>query len=159
MNRTGPDAAPFLDEDLVVLESFAARAAIALENAQLYEQNRRQVEELSVLLELSRAVTGQLDRAALLGAIRIQAGRILDATNMAIVLRDEERGDLEVVLRVVDGVADMRTPLRYPSRTVGLMSAVLETGQAVRSDDDIAECARRGVAPVGTFPEAQHWLG
>src|SRR3989442_8081911 len=78
---------------------------------------------------------------------------------MAIVLRDEERGDLEVVLRVVDGVADMRTPLRYPSRTVGLMSAVLETGQAVRSDDYIAECARRGVTPVGTFPETRHWLG
>jgi len=39
------------------------------------------------------------------------------------------------------------------------MSAVLETGQAVRSDDYIAECARRGVTPVGTFPETRHWLG
>jgi len=149
----------FSEAEVRLLQAFGDQAALALENAQLYEQNRRQVEELSVLLELSRAVTGQLDRVALLGAIRIQAGRILDATNMAIVLRDEERGDLEVVLRVVDGVADMRTPLRYPSRTVGLMSAVLETGQAVRSDDYIAECARRGVAPVGTFPETRHWLG
>ena len=159
MNRAGADAAPFSDDDLAVLGSFAARAAIALENARLYEQNRRQVEELSVLLELSRAVTGQLDRAALLEAIRVQVGRVLDAENMAIVLRDEERGDLEVMLRTLDGVVDMRAPVRYPTRSVGLMSVVLETGEPVRTDDYAAECARWHVEPVRTFPGVRHWLG
>src|SRR4029453_733360 len=130
MNRAGADAVPFSDDDLAVLESFAARAAIALENARLYEQNRRQVEELSGLLELSRTVTGQLDRATLLEAIRAQVGRVLDADNMAIVLHDDERGDLEVVLRTLDGAIDMRAPIRYPSRSVGLMSVVLELGEA-----------------------------
>src|SRR5207245_11038670 len=104
----------FSEAEVRLLQAFGDQAALALENAQLYEQNRRQVEELSVLLELSRAVTGQLDRVALLGAIRIQAGRILDAPNMAIVLRDEERGALEVVPRVAAGVAYMRAPLRSP---------------------------------------------
>jgi len=159
MNRAGPDAAPFSDDDLAVLESFAARAAIALENARLYEENRRQVEELSVLLELSRAVTGQLDRATLLEAIRTQVGRILDAANMAIVLRDAGRGDLEVVLRTVDGIRDMRAPIRYPGRSVGLMSIVLETGEPVRTDDYAAECARWHVDPVTTFSGVRHWLG
>jgi len=158
MNRTSPAAAPFLDEDLAVLESFAARAAIALENARLYAQNRQQVEELSVLYELSRAVTGQLDRATLLEAIRAQVARILDAANMAIVLLDDERRDLEVVLRTVDGARDMRTPLRYPSHA-GLMSVVLVTGEAVLTEDYIAECARRGVEPVATFAHPRHWLG
>ena len=159
MNRIGPAAAPFLDEDLAVLESFAARAAIALENARLYAQNRRQVEELSVLYELSRAVTGQLDRATLLEAIRAQVARILDAANMAIVLLDDERRDLEVVLRTVDGARDMRMPLRYPSHAVGLMSVVLVTGEAVLTEDYIAECSRRGVEPVATFAHPRHWLG
>jgi GAF domain-containing protein len=159
MNRAGADAAPFSDDDLAILESFAARAAIALENARLYEQNRRQVEELSVLLELSRAVTGQLDRTALLEAIHTQVGRVLDAGNMAIVLRDDERGDLGVVLRTLDGVRDMRSPLRYPSRLVGLMSVVLETGKPVRTDDYVAECARWHVEPVTTFAGVRHWLG
>ncbi|MGH7303051.1 MAG: ATP-binding protein, partial [Candidatus Rokuibacteriota bacterium] len=63
-----------------------------------------------------------------------------------------------VVLRVVDGVLDTRTPLRYP-RTVGLMSVVLETGRALRTDDYHAECARCGVTPIETFAEARHWLG
>src|SRR5262249_59385095 len=158
MNRPGPDAAPFTHDDLAVLESFAARAAIALENARLYEENRRQVEELSVLLELSRAVTGQLDRTALLEAIHTQVARILDANNMAIVMRDDERGDLEVVLRTVDGVRDMRSPLRYPSRSVGLMSVVLETGEPVRTDDYAAEGARWRVETVTAFTGVRHWL-
>src|SRR5215510_3381420 len=149
----------FSDAEATLVQAFGDQAALALENAQLYEQNRRQVDELSVLLELSRAVTGQLDRTALLDAIRTQVVRILDAANMAVVLRDDEHGDLEVVLRVVDGAVDMRAPLRYSSRTVGLMSVVLETGQALRTDDYRAECARRGVAPIDTFPGAQHWLG
>ena len=149
----------FSGAEATLLQAFGDQAALALENAQLYAQNRRQVDELSVLLELSRAVTGQLDRAALLRAIHSQVARILDAANMALVLRDEERGDLEVVLRVVNGVPDMREPLRYPARTVGLMSTVLETGEAVRTDDYHAECVRRGVTPVDTFPDAQHWLG
>ena len=148
----------FADDETRLAEAFADQAALALENAQLYEQNSRQVDELSVLLELSRAVTGQLDRTALLSAIHSQVLRVLDASNMAIVLRDEERGDLEVVLRVVDGVPDIRTPLRHPART-GLMSAVLETGEAIRTDDYDAECARRGVTPLATVPEAKHWLG
>jgi GAF domain-containing protein len=149
----------FSDAEVTLLQTFGDQAALALENAQLYDENRRQVEELSVLLELSRAVTGQLDRSALLEAIRVQSGRILDAANMAIVLRDEERGDLEVVLRVVDGATDMRAPLRYPARSVGLMSTVLETGQALRADDYYTECARRGLTPVDTFPGARAWLG
>src|SRR3989442_12081868 len=42
---------------------------------------------------------------------------------------------------------------------MGLMSSVLETGEAIRTDDYLAECARRGVEPVATFTRPQHWLG
>jgi GAF domain-containing protein/CheY-like chemotaxis protein len=148
----------FSEAEVGLLQAFGDQAALALENAHLYAQNRQQVEELSVLYELSRAVTGQLDRATLLEAIRAQVARILDAANMAIVLLDDERRDLEVVLRTVDGARDMRTPLRYPSRA-GLMSVVLVTGEAVLTEDYIGECARRGVEPVATFAHPRHWLG
>src|SRR5262249_60789194 len=84
----------FPDAEATLVQAFGDQAALALEKAQLYEQNRRQVDELSVLLELSRAVTGQLDRTALLDAIRTQVVRILDAANMAVVLRDDEHADL-----------------------------------------------------------------
>lgn len=109
--------------------------------------------------ELSQAVTGQLDRAALVDAIHAQVARVLDARNMVIVLRDQDRGEFEVALRVVDGVPDMRPPLRYPARSVGLMSAVFDTGRAVRTDDYVGERARRGVEVVTTSAQLRHWLG
>src|SRR5438552_4666619 len=97
------------------MEAIANQAAAAIANVRLFEENRRQVEELSVLYELSRAVTGQLDRDALLDAMAAQMARVVDARQMIVMLIDESQSDLEVVLRIVDGVrhpADGRYPVR-----------------------------------------------
>src|SRR4029453_4766000 len=50
----------FSSSDLALVEAIATQAGVAIENARLFDENRRRVEELSVLHELSRAVTGQL---------------------------------------------------------------------------------------------------
>jgi GAF domain-containing protein/CheY-like chemotaxis protein len=149
----------FSPGEIALMEAIANQAGVAIENARLFEENRRQVGELSVLHELSRAVTGQLDRAALVDAIRAQVARVLDARNMLIALRDEDRGDFEVILRVVDGALEMRPPLRYPPRSVGLMSVVFETGRPMRTDDYLAECARSGVEPAPGAVPLRYWLG
>ncbi len=147
----------FSTEELALIEAIAAQAGAALENARLFEQNRRQVEELTVLHELSRAVTGQLDEAALLEAIRLQLPRVLAVDKLVVLLADEKTDELEVVLRVQDGQPDATGPRRY-ARTVGLASVVLETGRPLRTADYPGECARRGIArpPVAGPP---HWLG
>ena len=76
MNRLGDKARAFSGDDVERLKSFAAQAAIALENARLFAENRRQVETLSVLHELSRAVTGELERTALVEAIGREVARV-----------------------------------------------------------------------------------
>jgi signal transduction histidine kinase/ActR/RegA family two-component response regulator len=144
--------------DLDLMEAIANQAAIAIANARLFEENRRQVEELSVLHELSRAVTGQLDRTALIEAVAAQVGRVLDARQMVMMLINEERRELEVVFRIADGVLQP-TAERYPLRSVGLQSVVLETGRPLRSDDYLAECARHGVQPVARSAALRYWLG
>jgi len=144
--------------DIDLMEAIANQAAIAIANARLFEENRRQVEELSVLHELSRAVTGQLDRAALIDAVAAQVGRVLDARQMVVMLIDDARHDLEVVFRIADGVRQV-TNERYPQRSVGLQSVVLETGRPLRTDDYLAECARHGVQPVARSTSLRFWLG
>src|SRR6185436_3994671 len=124
----------FSASDLALIEAIATQAGVAIENARLFDENRRRVEELSVLHELSRAVTGQLDRAALLESLRGQLARVVDVSNMVVVLRD--------------GQVDPSEPRRYPASGIGLMAPVLESGRALRTDDYGAECARRGVRPV-----------
>src|SRR5262249_23573815 len=102
-----------------LMEAIANQAAIAISNVGLFEENRRQVEELSVLYELSRAVTGQLDRAALLDTVATQMARVLDARQMIAMLIDPQQSEFEVVFRIADGV---RQPAqeRYPLHGVGL---------------------------------------
>ncbi|MGH7355906.1 MAG: GAF domain-containing protein [Candidatus Rokuibacteriota bacterium] len=154
--RTGR---PFPPAEISLAEGVAAQVGLAIESAGLFEENRRRVEELSVLHDLSRAVTGQLDRAAVIEAIRSHVARVLDARNMVMILRDVERGDLEVALRIRDGAEDREPPLRYPAGTTGLMTRVLESGQPVRTDDYLGDCARLGVIPVPASAELRHWLG
>src|SRR3989441_67528 len=149
----------FSASELALMEVIANQAGVAIDNARLFEENRRQVEELAVLHELSRAVTGQLEPAALIDAIHARVARVLDVSNMVIALHDEERHELEIVLRIVDGVPDARPPLRYPDRASGLMSVVRKTGRAIRTDNYEAECTRLGVEPIRTSAALGHWLG
>jgi GAF domain-containing protein len=145
--------------ELALLEAIANQAGIAIENARLFEENRRRVEELSVLHELSRAVTGELDRAALLEALRGQLGRVVDTRNMLVVLQTDEGDAMEVALRITDGERDDSEPRRYLARDMGLASTVLESGQPLRTDDYAGECARRGVQPLPHGLRTRHWLG
>jgi GAF domain-containing protein/CheY-like chemotaxis protein len=149
----------FTESDLALMEAIANQAGVAIENARLFEENRRRVEELSVLHDLSRAVTGQLDQAALLEALRTQLARVLDVRNMVVMLRAEGSDDFDVAMRYIDGERDDSEPRRYPPEAGGLMSAVLESGQSLRTEDYAAECARRGLKPVAASERLRNWVG
>jgi GAF domain-containing protein/ActR/RegA family two-component response regulator len=152
-------AREFSDDELALMEAIGNQAGVALENGRLFEENRRRLEELSVMHDLSRAVTGQLERGAIVEAVRRHVARVLDTRNLVIIVRDADGDDLEVALRVRDGVDDTREPRRYPMADIGLMSVVLATGRPVRTDDYAAECRRHGVEPVAGSAELGQWLG
>jgi len=152
-------ARAFSESELGLMEVIANQAGVAIDNARLFEENGRQVQELAVLHELSRAVTGELERAALIDAIHAQVARVLDVRNMVIALHDEERREFEILLRIEAGVVDLRPPLRYAERESGLMSVVRDTGRAIRTDDYEAECARHGVPAIPSSAALGHWLG
>jgi GAF domain-containing protein/ActR/RegA family two-component response regulator len=152
-------ARSFSDDEIALMEAIANQAGVALENGRLFEENRQRLEELSVLHDLSRAVTGQLDRGAIVEAVRRHVARVLDARNMVVILRDPDREELEIVLRVTDGVDDLHEPRRYPVGDIGLMSVVLATSRPVHTDDYAAECVRHGVAPIAGSANLRHWLG
>ena len=145
--------------EITLLEALASQAGVAVENARLFTENRRQVEELSALYDLSRAVTGELDRAALVEAIHTHLARVIDVPNMVVLVRDEDAQDIEVALRILDGERSDAPPRRYPLRGIGLMAFVLEEGRPLRTADYAAECARRGVEPVAYGLRFTHWMG
>ena len=149
----------FSEDEIALVEAIANQAGIALENGRLFEENRQRLEELSVLHDLSRAVTGQLERGAVVDAVRRHVARVLDARNLVVIVRDAEREELEIVLRVTDGADDSREPRRYPLGDIGLMSVVLATSRPVRTDDYVEECRRHGVEPIEGSAQLKSWLG
>jgi len=147
----------FSAEELALMEAIANQAGVGLENARLFEQNRRQVEELTVLHELARAVTGQLDRQALLEAIRLQLPRVLAVDEVVVLLVEHKTGEVETALRVQDGRVEPDAGPRH-LHAVGLAAVVQETGQPLHTDDYAAECARRGL-PRADGGGPPHWVG
>ena len=149
----------FSASELALMEAIANQAGVAIENARLFEENRRRVQELSVLNELSRAVTGQLDETAVLHTIRVHVPRVLDSRSLTMLLYDDATDTLDVALRVRDGLLDHVGPRRYPARGQGLMSTVFGEARPLRTDDYVAECARRGVSPLAHLISPPYWLG
>jgi len=70
INRS--DGAPFSDMDAQILETFAAQAAVAIENARLFESIRQEREKMSTIL-------GEMSEGALL----LEAGGKITLANMA----------------------------------------------------------------------------
>lgn len=152
-------ARDFSESDLAVIEAIATQAGVALENARLFEENRRQVKELSVLHALSRAVTGELDQRTLIEALHAQVALVFDTRDLLILLPGNAEREVVVALRIRDGVRESASSERCSVDHAGLAAAVMKTGLPVRTDDYAGECAHHGIDPSPGSPPIRHWLG
>ncbi|MFQ5828022.1 MAG: GAF domain-containing protein [Candidatus Methylomirabilia bacterium] len=148
----------FSEREVALVEAMGSQAGIALANARLFQENQRKLKELSVLYELSRAVTGQLNIDQLVQAIHRQVGRVLDARNMGVLLYDEGSKEFEVALRMLEGCPDPDPIRRYP-RGRGLVSVVVGRRRPIRTADYGETCRREEVEPVPSSLSFRHWLG
>ena len=146
MNRLGDKARAFSSDDVERLKSFAAQAAIALENARLFAENRRQVETLSVLHELSRAVTGELERTALVEAIGREVARVSGVSEIFVVLKTGADEATAVALHSPAGRESIDVD---KAQKLALM--VLQAARPVRIDAALVGVDRAG--------NAHSWLG
>jgi PAS domain S-box-containing protein len=73
------------------LMAFAAQAAIALENAQLFEQAQQRVRELALLYDSSLAITSTLDKSVVFHSVIERMARAVEATSAYLVWCDWER--------------------------------------------------------------------
>jgi signal transduction histidine kinase len=75
----------FTDDDEGLVTLIAAQAAVAVENARLFEQARQRVRELEALNDVSMALAGQDDPAGVLRSVA-RAGRALGGGGAAVVV-------------------------------------------------------------------------
>ncbi len=130
--------------DAQVALTFANQAAIAIENARLFEAEQRRTDELTSLHEAAVAVSSSLEPSEVLRALAEQAGRALDASSAYICDWDEESAQSTVLaewispdastgLSELGSVYDMR---RYPNTLRALQEKRHLAAQAADPDLD-----------------------
>ncbi|MFI5342162.1 MAG: GAF domain-containing protein [Candidatus Methylomirabilales bacterium] len=94
----------FTDQDREVVALFAGHAAIAIENARLYEATVRRGEALAALLRATQSVMSGLDLHEILNRIARAASEIAGTPHVAVMLVDREAQALRMATVVGDSV-------------------------------------------------------
>ena len=126
-------AAPggFTDAEVRLASAFADQAAIALVNASLYEQTRRDLAQLTALREAVEAVSSELQRGLLLQKLIVSAVRLLGGDAGSVGLYDPEEN--RVRLAALHNVpAELLGRAFGPGE--GVVGRVLGTGEPVTVD-------------------------
>ncbi|MGD2145656.1 MAG: GAF domain-containing protein [Anaerolineae bacterium] len=80
----------FSKADAELLEVFATQAAIAIENARLYEETQRRATQAALLYEVGQQLSGELELGALLSTTVRAVHETFDYHNVALMLLDED---------------------------------------------------------------------
>ncbi|HWG54953.1 MAG TPA: diguanylate cyclase [Gaiellaceae bacterium] len=109
--------AQFDEDDLRLLEVLAGHAAVALENARLYEAQRREAEGAHALLDFSRDLATAETLDEVFARVVAGATRILEAPHASLWLQEAPGGDLVGCAAV--GYDDRRVEgRRFPAAAV-----------------------------------------
>ncbi|MBN1487264.1 MAG: GAF domain-containing protein [Anaerolineae bacterium] len=127
------DGRPFIQEDLKLLVAFAAQAAIAVENAQLFTQIdhdlQERVEELMVLQQIDQQLNASLDFEHVIEIALHWALRITRANTGCVGMVDPEGGGLLFV--ALEGYPDELEIYRHQPWPLdkGIVGRVARTGK------------------------------
>ncbi len=142
-----------------LLVAFASQAAIAIQNARLFEDRERRIEQLGILIEMGRALSSAVELDDLLRVVDQQVSRVFDTTNFFISLYEEEYDEWLLAFIRERGQPDPRQGGRY-KMGAGLTSHVIRTRQPVfiRSlEENITFHETHGIPSIGD--RAKSWMG
>jgi len=118
------------DEELVTM--LAAQAAVAIENARLYESATRWLAQLESLTEVGNALAGETELGALLELIATRLGELIDAELVVTAVPVGGDGDLRIEAAAGPTAADLVGTML--SRTASKSGRVLDRRRSERVD-------------------------
>ncbi len=138
-------------QEAALVETLAAQVAVAVHNAQLFQQILEQTEELGALFRTAHRanhrmlilhstsqhfVTARVDAEEVYQAIHEAAAQLMPCEAFVISLLDEEAQEIELVY-LIDRSG--RIPAQRISATEGLSGRIIRTGAALRIEDLLTE--------------------
>jgi GAF domain-containing protein len=145
----------FTEDDVQLVSAFAGQAAIAIENARLFEEKEKRLREMEGIAQVSEALSRTLELEPLLENILQAAIKAIPAAERGSILLADENEDLKV--RAIWGYADPRVrKIRFP-RNVGYSTLAFQEQHGLvipdvrangrlRYDGDIPELLEEGSA-------------
>eukprot|EP00002_Diphylleia_rotans_P039768 TRINITY_DN9309_c0_g1_i2.p1 TRINITY_DN9309_c0_g1~~TRINITY_DN9309_c0_g1_i2.p1 ORF type:complete len:1089 (+),score=218.61 TRINITY_DN9309_c0_g1_i2:44-3310(+) len=118
----------FNEDDEKDMEVFAVQAGNSLRNGQLYDAALKAQHKISVLLEVAKQLSSELDLTVLCRTIMMKAKELLEADRCTLFLVDEKTKELWS--KVADGSSEIRIPM-----TMGIAGHVASTGQTLNIPD------------------------
>jgi PAS domain S-box-containing protein len=144
--------------DVALLERFTPLVAAAMENARLYQEAQRRADRLALVNHASRAVSATLRLDDLMDTVYRAVAPLFQADAFCIALYDEEADELELKLRVNEGVRE--PPERLPRLRAGLPGFVVAENKPLLIRDFERERDRLPQAHLWHTGEAPpSWLG
>jgi PAS domain S-box-containing protein len=145
----------FREADAQLVSAFASQAAIAIENARLFEEKEKRLREMEGIAQVSEALSQTLELEPLLENILRAAIDAIPAAERGSILLADENGDLNV--RAIWGYSDprvrrfsFRPDVGYASLVFqeqrGLVVPDVRANTRIRYEGDIPELLDEGSA-------------
>jgi PAS domain S-box-containing protein len=119
----------FSPSELEFLTSLARQAAIAIQNARLFDEAETRAEELGILNQLAQSLSSQLDVNQIVDTIYAGIARLIDAKNFYIGFYDANTNEILFPQNVSESDLD-REITRLPMGQ-GVTSYMIQTGESV----------------------------
>lgn len=119
LNLLSDTIGEFTSDDEAMLRQFGAHVAVAIENARLFEQERRYISTLETLAEIGREFGAILDLDALLTRIAQLTRRVIDYRTFGILLLNEDTLELEMKTAVRFGDTTLLPRVKVGTGLVG----------------------------------------
>jgi len=91
------DRTPFSAKKIEFYQTLMNQAAVAIENAQLYQKSEGHVRELSAMHKISQAFTSTLDYQEVVSVVAQRVGTLIGAQFASVLLPDDEDQHLNIV--------------------------------------------------------------
>jgi len=133
--RVGEDE-QFSESELEFLVSLAQQAAIAVENARLFEEAQERAEELSVLNEMARELSAEMNINSIAETAYRYIDRLMDTTNFYIAIFDEYHSLISFPV-FIEKHRRISIPSRKPEK--GLTEYVIQTREPLFLANNVSE--------------------
>jgi PAS domain S-box-containing protein len=155
LNVESTELEGFDERDLRALSAIADQVAIAIENARLFQESQRRVEEMAALREVSLATLSTLERDQVLEIMLEQLGTVVDYDTAAIKAITYDGRDKMIAGRGPI-IYDQAMWNGFDEKDSKLVQEMKETGQPVVAHDTRTD---ERYKKVGDWEAFRSWAG